>query len=75
MDFCYDSRYIIFVNNNYYVAKYTGYSYGNYKFKAVSPTSDELYNYSSSYDLCTKGVGRTLKIDDSDIESAYITEI
>lgn len=75
MEFSSDSRYIVFVNNCYYVAKYTGYCDNCYKFKTVSPTSDELHTYSSSYEISTKGIGRTVKISDCEIESTEIINI
>jgi hypothetical protein len=75
MEFSSDSRYIVFANNCYYVVKYTGYSDNYYKFKTVNPTSDELQSYSSSYEISTKGVGRTLKFIDYEIESSEIIQI
>lgn len=75
MDFSSEYRYIVFVNNSYYVAKYTGYSDNCYKFKTVNPTADELYTYSSSFEISTKGIGRTLKIAEYDIETTEIIQI
>lgn len=75
MDFSEGSRYILLVNNSYYVAEYKGYCDSCYKFKTVSPTSDELHTYSSSYEISTKGIGRTVKISDYEIESTEIIQI
>lgn len=75
MEYNTDFRYIMLFNNIYYVVKFTGCSDNYYKFKTQKPTSDDLYNYSSWYNLSMSGIGRTLKISMYDIDTLDIIQI